>query len=360
MPAVASAMPRPLASSLPVLIATVIFNTLIAVFLSAIGVGSGESGFVRLLPDNMIWSQCIGLSVCGLVLLVLQANLTGALRIVAMLGAVTAGAAIGVTLAPILTGSAAVPELATAPWQAMVIGVFFGGIASAFFWLRERNANLSKELETRELARLEAEKRSIEAQLKMLQAQIEPHFLFNTLANVASLIRREPPLAGSLLDALIRYLRASLMRTRAEGGTLGDEMALLRAYLEVLSIRMGERLRYEFDVAPELLSTPFPPMLLQPLVENAIHHGLECKVEGGMVRVVAQRIDGMLNVTVSDDGLGISETAPASVRPGSGLGLANIRARLAALYGSRGRLTLTTKVGAGVTAVVSLPAGGDA
>jgi sensor histidine kinase YesM len=341
---------------LPALLATVAFNALIAVFLSVIGVGGKARGFAQLLPENMIWSQCIGLSVCCLAMLALQLTRSGPRLFGAVIVAVTAGTAIGITLAPILTGFAlGSPEHSAMHWQAMFMGLFFGGIASAFFWLRERNATLTRELEARELARVEAEKRSIEAQLKMLQAQIEPHFLFNTLANVASLIQREPPLASSLLDALIRYLRASLTRTRAEGGTLGDEIGLLRAYLEVLKIRMGERLSFEFEVAPPLLGEPFPPMLLQPLVENAITHGLEPKIQGGTVRVVAECKDGVLSVTVSDDGLGIRETAATS--RGGGMGLSNVRARLDALYGRAGSLALHEKVGAGVTAVISIPVG---
>jgi sensor histidine kinase YesM len=343
-------------SFVPGLLATVAFNALIAVFLAVIGVGGSARGFAQLLPENMIWSQCIGLSVFCLVMLALQAARSGRGRLGAVIIAVIVGTLIGITLAPLLTAFALdLPEHSTMHWQAMFIGVFFGSIASVFFWLGERNSTLSSELEARELARVEAEKRSIEAQLKMLQAQIEPHFLFNTLANVVSLIQREPSLASSLLDALIRYLRASLTRTRAEGGTLGDEIGLLRAYLEVLKIRMGERLRFEFDVAPELFGTPFPPMLLQPLVENAISHGLEPKIEGGTVQVVARGKEGVLTVTVSDDGLGIRETAAKATD--GGMGLANVRARLDALYGRAGSLALQEKVGSGVTAVVSLPIG---
>jgi sensor histidine kinase YesM len=156
----------------------------------------------------------------------------------------------------------------------------FGGIAAGFFWLRERNAKLEAELQARELARLEAEKQSLAAQLRLLQAQIEPHFLFNSLANVAALIEADPTLAGRLLDALIRYLRASLQRTRAERGSLGDEVALLTAYLDVLKIRMGERLSMP-SIFRRSFWREFPPMLLQPLVENAIRHGLEPKLGGG-------------------------------------------------------------------------------
>ena len=327
---------------MPALIATVTFNSLVALFLTVIGAG-GPS-----LADNMIWSQSIGLVIAGMVLLALRANAQGMRRVLAVVGAVAGGALLGVGLALVLTGS--VSSHGPMAWQAVFIGLFFGGIASTFFWLRERNAGLETALRERELARLEAEKRSVEAQLRMLQAQIEPHFLFNSLANVSALIAADPAAASRLLDALIRYLRGSLSRTRAEQGTLGDEVALLTAYLDVLKIRMGERLRYVFEIPPELLGAALPPMLLQPLVENAIRHGLEPKLAGGGLRIAARREDGRLLLSVADDGLGFTGT------PGEGVGLSNIRARLAALFGPAARLDLRSGVGAGVTAVLEIPA----
>ena len=350
-------------AALPVLAGTLVFNTLIAVFISIIGVGGAARGFGGLIAENLIWSQCIGLAVAAMVILAIQANPPGHRRLAAMMGAVTGGTAVGIILSPFMVGLLLQPEAtmtphSDAPWQALFIGIFFGGMASIFFWLRERNAHLAGELEAREMARLEAEKRGIEAQLKMLQAQIEPHFLFNSLANVSCLIGREPATAATLLDALIRYLRASLARTRAEGGTVDDEIGLLRAYLDVLKIRMGDRLNYVIDVVPGLGTLSLPPMLLQPLVENAITHGLEPKIEGGTVRITVRQEAGLLHLEVADDGCGIPET-PRPLRPGGGVGLANIRARLEALYGPAARLQIGgnagSKVDAGVTARLTIP-----
>jgi sensor histidine kinase YesM len=325
------------------LIATLVFNSLIAGFLSGLGFGGGFG-------INLVFSQCVGLSILALVQLVLSLPLRGVARGAAVAAAIVGGAMAGGMLGRLLTGVGASSD-GSHESQALLIGLVFGSIAAGFFWLRERNALLESDLQARELARLEAEKQSLAAQLRMLQAQIEPHFLFNSLANVAALIEAEPKLAGQLLDALIRYLRSSLTRTRAEGGTLGDEVALLTAYLDVLKIRMADRLSYVFDVAPELLAGPFPPMLLQPLVENAIRHGLEPKVAGGRVTVSARRQDNRLLISVADDGLGFSET------PGEGIGVANIRARLAAIYGPAARLELSSQAGAGVTATMSIPVG---
>jgi sensor histidine kinase YesM len=325
------------------LIATLVFNTLIAGFLTALGFGGGFA-------VNLVFSQCAGLSILALIQMVLRLPLNGMVRGTGVVAAVVAGALVGGMLGRLLTGLGASPD-GSHETQALLIGLLFGSIAAGFFWLRQRNAQLERDLQARELARLEAEKQSLAAQLRMLQAQIEPHFLFNSLANVAALIDTDRKLAGSLLDALIRYLRSSLARTRAEGGTLGDEVALLTAYLEVLKVRMGNRLDYRFDIAPELLDAAFPPMLLQPLVENAIRHGLEPKVAGGRITVSAQKQGERLRIAVADDGLGFGET------PGDGIGVRNVRDRLAALYGAAARLELSSGVGAGVTATMSIPLG---
>ena len=330
-------------STLHRLLATLAGNTLIAVFLTLLGVGGGWT-------VNMIVSQCIGLSILGACTLAGRMVAEGPRRVVAVIGAAPVGVATGLLLGVSLSG-VGWDEWPAVAWQAVTIGTTLGVMGSGFFYLRERNLALAAEVQRRENRRLEAEKQSLAAQLRMLQAQIEPHFLFNSLANVAALIEADPKLAGRLLDALIRYLRSSLVRTREEGGTLGDEVALLAAYLDVLKIRMGERLTYSFDIPAELLATALPPMLLQPLVENAVRHGLEPKVAGGHVAVAALRQGDGLWIRVTDDGLGFAQS------PGEGIGVANIRARLAALYGPAARLELSSEVGAGVTATMSLPIG---
>ncbi len=325
------------------LLLTIVGNTLIAAFLTVLGVGGGWE-------INLVISQCIGLSIFSVCNLAGWLAPAGQWHAAAIIAAVPVGVVLGLLLGAALTGFAW-GVWPTAAWQAVTIGVALGVMGSGFFYLRERNQALLAEVQLRENRRLEAEKQSLAAQLRMLQAQIEPHFLFNSLANVAALIDADPKLAGRLLDALIRYLRASLVRTRAEGGTLGDEVDLLSAYLDVLKIRMGDRLGHAFDIAPGLLDHPFPPMLLQPLVENAIRHGLEPKVEGGRVAVAARRQGGRLRISVVDDGLGFAGA------PGEGLGLANIRARLAAIYGPTARLELRSGAGAGVEATIDIPAG---
>jgi sensor histidine kinase YesM len=180
----------------------------------------------------------------------------------------------------------------------------------------------------------ELERQAVTARLQALQAQIEPHFLFNTLANVVSLIESEPARARGMLERLIELLRASLAASRAEEVTLRQEATLLAAYLEILKVRMGERLRYVIDIAPEVPQARLPPLTLQPLVENAIRHGLEPKIEGGMVSITAAGHEGQLVIEIADDGLGF---AP---RAGGGVGLANVRERLSSRYGDDARLTI--------------------
>jgi sensor histidine kinase YesM len=191
-----------------------------------------------------------------------------------------------------------------------------------------------------------------EARLRALQAQIEPHFLYNTLANVVSLIDSQPAKARRMLERFIDYLRASLSASRAEHATLQGELDLAGAYLDVLGVRMEGRLRWRFDVDPAISALPIAPMLLQPLVENAIMHGIEPKLEGGEIVVRARLEDGLLCLEVCDSGLGL-RTAPP--RPGGGVGLSNLRERLRQLYGPAAQLQLIENPAGGVTSRLLLP-----
>jgi hypothetical protein len=191
-----------------------------------------------------------------------------------------------------------------------------------------------------------------EARLRALQAQIEPHFLYNTLANVLGLIDTRPAEARRMLERFIDYLRASLAASRAESATLGGELDQVSAYLDVLAVRMGARLRYRIDAAPACRALPIAPMLLQPLVENAVMHGIEPKLAGGEI-VVRTRIDGdVLCIEVADSGLGLGTAPP---RPGGGVGLANLRERVRQLHGAQARLQLFDNQPCGVTARLLLP-----
>jgi sensor histidine kinase YesM len=194
------------------------------------------------------------------------------------------------------------------------------------------------------------ERRLMEAQMAALQAQVEPHFLFNTLALIGQLIETDPPEAARVHAHLIEYLRSTLPQMRAAGGgTLGKQVELSRAYLSIMQARMKERLAVQFEVPDFLGSAPFPPMMLQTLIENAIKHGLEPKIEGGTIEVSARVVGATLHVDVCDDGAGIDPHAD------DGVGLANIRERLRLLYGATAELAIEARPGGGACASIRLP-----
>ncbi|MTV55156.1 sensor histidine kinase [Massilia buxea] len=204
-----------------------------------------------------------------------------------------------------------------------------------------------------EKARAEATARqAVQAQLQLLQAQIEPHMLFNTLANLQGLIALDPARAQKMLDQLIQFLRGTLSSSRAQETTLAQEFALLDAYLGLMGVRMGSRLTYAFDLPDPLRGVALPPMLLQPLVENAIAHGLEPTIDGGHVAVSARRDGDKLVLCITDTGRGL-DAGPG--KQGTGVGLANTRERLHALFGERAGVTLTDAPGGGTLACVTLP-----
>jgi sensor histidine kinase YesM len=194
------------------------------------------------------------------------------------------------------------------------------------------------------------ERRLTQAQMATLQAQVEPHFLFNTLALIGQLIETDPKEAARVHANLIEYLRSSLPQMRANGGgTLGKQVELSRAYLAIMQARMKERLAVRFEVPDFLGSAPFPPMMLQTLIENAIKHGLEPKIAGGTVTIKAYVDVATLHVDVCDDGVGIDPHA------GEGVGLANIRERLALLYGKDAELVIEMLPAGGACASIRLP-----
>ncbi len=205
-----------------------------------------------------------------------------------------------------------------------------------------------------------AQRQAAETQLRLLQSQLEPHMLFNTLANLRVLIGLEPARAQAMLDHLIAFLRATLQASRRGEHPLADEFARLSDYLALMAVRMGPRLQVQLELPDELKQLPVPPLLLQPLVENSIQHGLEPKVEGGLVVVTARREGDMLVLDVQDSGVGRTAAATnataAPGRPAGGFGLSGVRERLATLYGERASLALHDAPGGeGTRASVRLP-----
>ncbi|MGQ5523530.1 sensor histidine kinase [Chitinimonas sp. PSY-7] len=232
----------------------------------------------------------------------------------------------------------------------LIVMMLSAAVVASVLWGREKIGRLEAAYHAEQAKRGSQDKMLVQAQLRMLQAQIEPHFLFNTLASVQSLIDASPTTAKQMLGLFNDYLRASLARTRDTKATVRQELELLRTYLGIFQIRMADRLKFEIACPATLQDALLPPMLLQPLVENAIRHGLEPKIEGGTVYITVSVQAEQLIADIVDDGLGL----PAGVY-GGGVGLANVHARLNTLYGSQAQLVLSSQPEGGVRARISLP-----
>ncbi len=277
-------------------------------------------------------------------------------REAAQILAVIAGSGLGTVVAALVKGRS-LDGLLTERLAGFVatsgLGIGFGCVAVTVYFYRERDARMRAEM-----ARMEAEfdashareeKQTLSARLQLLQAQVEPHFLFNTLANVQHLTATDPQRATEMLGSLIRYLRAALPQMREQASTLAREIEMVRAYLEIQRVRMGDRLSFSITPPRELLAHPMPPMMLISLVENAIKHGIDPRPDGGRIDVTAEATAHGLRVTVADTGCGLSELR------GMGIGLGNIREHLATLYGQAARLDLVENAPHGVVASIEWP-----
>lgn len=322
----------------------VFFNFLIAAFLTVLTEIE--------LRANVIFAQSIGLSIFALARVLTQVRPPQAGSLNVHFIAVPLGSACGILIGSVLADVSLIELLATHPQTVVisfVLALMFGTIISYYFYSRGALLESQTALQAENLKRLDQEQRLTETQLKLLQAQIEPHFLFNTLSNVVGLIETDPQRAKHMLEHFTGYLRSSLQRTRTPQTTLDEELALVTAYLEIQTLRMGTRLHYRIDAAAELRRLALPPLLIQPLVENAVQHGLEPKIEGGEVLISAQVSDSKLLIQVIDTGLGLR------AERGAGVGLNNIRARLRALYQERGQMTIQPHAPTGVEVSLTLP-----
>lgn len=321
-----------------------------SLFCAAIAVLLTFVGMTETFRETLVISFCIGLSInTAFVLLsdmlrAWESWYLGPIIITAL------GLAFGLTIAGI--------TVLGQPWfffssnySSLTAGIFFGVVGFLMFSTREQLLQARTQLAEAEAARAAQERRNLETELRLLQAQIEPHFLFNTLGNISSLIRSNPDGAEATLQNLSRLLRASLKRTRGETATLGEELEIVTAYLDIQKVRMGDRLETAVIVPDYLKSLPLPPLLLQPLVENAVVHGIDAKIEGGRIGVEAGIEGEQVIIRVVDTGGGFG-----SGTQGSGVGLRNVRERLSGLYGNKAALDLIENPGGGITAELRLPA----
>jgi sensor histidine kinase YesM len=344
------------------LVYTFLWNAIIALGFTLVAMGTTGRASLRMIVLHQIFSQCIGFTIHALYFIggmTIESWVNRQGRLVIVLyysGCATLGVVIGWLLGSALL-SYDIPNILTRPgWlvglavNSIVISLIILGIYTS----REKKLLSEMALERERLRMAEVERNATLANLRMLQAQIEPHFLFNTLANVTSLIHPAPDKAKHMLESFITYLRGSLAASREESTTLDREFRLMKDFLDILKIRMGDRLKVEIDLPDDLSTASVPPMLIQPLVENAIKHGLEPKVEGGVLALRADRDGANIRIHIIDSGLGFSNATS------SGVGLRNVRERIKALFGDAGRLSVEENPGGGTRVVITLPANGAA
>jgi sensor histidine kinase YesM len=267
--------------------------------------------------------------------------------------AVVVGSILGTILAGFVKGrdvSQMFTERLAGVAISMGLGIGFGCVVVAAMILREKHARDQARIAQADAERHQLEKNVLESRLQLLQAQVEPHFLFNTLANVQHLVETDATRASQVLESLIQYLRAALPQMREGATTLGREIDMARAFLEIHRVRMGSRMDFGIEVPAALECRPFPPMMLISLVENAIKHGVDPCCDCGTITIRAAEEGDRLRVSVADTGEGVKPTN------GGGVGLTNIRERLKALYGSSARLVLEENDPRGVIASIEVPA----
>ena len=344
------------------LLASALLNTLIALALTLTTAshGLGLLGF----GINWLYSQCIGLAIWGLIDLGRLALTPDEPRQWRRLFAIVpAGVVLGY-----LGGTLAGDTLLGKPGQGLAVlqsgqgpglllmSLVVGAVCAYYFMSQARLASVREEA-ARASARAEAAQRqAAESQLKLLQTQLEPHMLFNTLANLRVLVGLDPARAQTMLDHLIAYLRATLSASRATLHPLQDEFDRLADYLALMAVRMGPRLAFSLDLPDELRAVPVPPLLLQPLVENSIRHGLEPKLAGGSISVQARQAGGHLFLAVTDTGVGCDKATPPASGPGAGgFGLAQVRERLHTCYGDQSAIEIVAIPSGGTKVSVRFP-----
>jgi sensor histidine kinase YesM len=328
-----------------ILLITVFLNALIAIWTTSIGFGGS---FIH----NLIQSQCIGLCICSCVMVTyhLTELRPNVIRWLCVSGSVVLGSGVGIVLGEIImTGELPRKIFVTSFYQMIAVCVILGGIITNFFISKRKVVETRLQMQEETIKRLTGEKKLVESELKRLQAQIEPHFLFNTLSNIISFLDTDTPKAKTMLSDLNQYLRSTLSMSRQETITLGQEAETLTAYLNLFQIRMGDRLTFDIQIPEAYREHPVAPMLLQPLVENSIRHGLEPKVDGGHISIEVQQMNDKFRLMVRDTGRGLDDTGR------QGVGLSNITERLKSLYGEQGRLLLEENRPSGLTVIIEIP-----
>jgi sensor histidine kinase YesM len=325
-------------------------------FLIIVLLNTGIAATYWIEDPRPFWHPFITVQACGLAIaycINVALPWQSARPLLRLVIAVVVGSTLGHVLTILLKGYS--PQYVLSNPRTFVLSyiaaILNGLFVSLFFLLKHREAHAAATLHRAEAERLRLSKYAVESELKLMQAQIEPHFLFNTLASVQYLTETDPSEASRLLGHLLAYLRAAMPKMRSASTTLGQETEFAAAYLNILRMRMGDRLDFRIDVPEQLRTHAFPPVLLISLVENAVTHGIEPQAAGGKITIEARTEDDRLLVCVTDTGSGLSGES----RPGHGFGLTNVRERLVALYGTRGRFALADAEPHGARATIEIP-----
>ena len=328
-------------------------RVLVVTVICAIAAAMVVRSFLNTYPDLLVSALCVGYTSMLLFTMAGNVRQSRVPREVVQVGAIVLGSFLGTVLAGIVKGRDIrhmFGERLEGVSITMGLGIGFGCVVVAWYILREKHARERERMMRAEAERHQLEKNVLEARLALMQAQVEPHFLFNTLANVQHLVETDPPEASRVLDSLIKYLRAALPQMRESTTNLGRELEMARAFLEINRVRMGSRLEFAIEVPETLKTHAFPPMMLISLVENAVKHGVDPCCECGTITIRAREDEGRLRVSVEDTGEGIKP------KKGGGVGLSNIRERLKALYGTSARLVIEEREPRGVVASIEVPA----
>ncbi len=327
---------------------TLVFNTIIAVFLTVIKFGGS---FIV----NLIFSHCIGFSILICIhsafYIFKPARLISQIIIIviSIIISTFSGTVIG-SIANGIDPSPFINENSELFMHTVLFGLVFGSIISFIFISRENISAKNALIMEEKIKRLDLEKKAIEIELKLLQAQIEPHFLFNTLSIIISLIDTDPEKARTMMEHFACFLRTSFLIARDKTITISQEIGIIINYLNIHGVRMEDRLSYKINIPDSLLDYRIPPLLIQPLVENSIKHGLEPKIGGGEILIQGEIEENVVKITIADSGIGINESII-----GNGIGLDNIRKRLRMFYNENGRLILEENKPSGVRAIIEIP-----
>lgn len=336
-------------------LAAATLNTVIALGITAFG--DREFG------TTLVYSQSIGLTIWALIdlgrhwLITDPKNQTQRLIWIVPVS-VMVGYLVGTMLADALLGHDMMSEWAAQPRSALgflSLSLLVGVGCSYYFMSRARLASVRADIACAHAKAEAAQRQAAQSKLKLLQSQLEPHMLFNTLANLRALIGAEPARAQGMLDHLVAYLRATLDASRANTHSLQTEFDRLQDYLELMAVRMGPRLQFKLDLPPALAEQQIPPLLLQALVENSIKHGLEPKVEGGSITISARLNGANLRLEVKDSGIGTGEDLNQPPVSDSGFGRVQVRERLQTIFGDQATFELTSSHETGTLACITYP-----